>query len=167
MQHRLSFPSCPSRCAALCASLLLAMIATTSCVELPPTPKPDYKIHVKAEDGKTTAIPPACASWNTDITDPFDNQPLPQFGCATARNLAMMVERPDDLVNGRPAGAPDAVTSLGAVIRYHNNQTRGLLWTGSDPNTIATTTSSTPASSMTGETAASSGSSGSSSKSGP
>lgn len=159
----------PARRAALGASLLAIALATTSCVELPPTPKPDYKIHVKTEGNKTTAVPPTCASWNSDMTDPYDNQPLPQFGCANARNLAMMVERPEDLVEGRPMGAASAVTSLGAVIRYDNNQTRGLLWTGSDPNTVATTTSSTPASSLTGESAKSSGSSGSSSsaKSGP
>ncbi|MER2519828.1 MAG: CpaD family pilus assembly lipoprotein [Bdellovibrionales bacterium] len=162
--HRILFLSCPSRSALFQASALLAALMATACVELPPTPKPDYAIHVKTQNGKTAAIPPQCASWNADITDPFDNQPLPQFGCANARNLALMIDRPEDLLEGRPVGAPDSVTSLGAVVRYRNNQTRGLIWTGSDANSVATTTASTPASSMTGEVAASSGSSSSKSK---
>lgn len=168
MQRPPSPPRPPQR-QALRASIFLAALTMSACVELPPTPRPDYAIRVKTENGKTVAVPPPCPSWNTEVTNPFDNQPLPQLGCANARNLASMIERPEDLLEGRDIGSPDAVTSLGAVIRYKNNQTRGLIWTGSDPSTTATTTASTPSSSMTGE-AAGSGSGGgasSSSKSGP
>ncbi len=152
--QRNPFLSRQSRRALVQSAALLAALVTTACVELPPTPKPDYAVRVRTQNGKSTAIPPQCASWNTDITDPFDNQPLPQFGCATARNLALMIERPEDLVEGRPLGTPDSVTSLGAILRYRNNQSRGLIWTGTDPNSVATTTASTPASSLTGEVAA-------------
>lgn len=152
---------------ATCAAVLLAALSAAACVELPPTPKPDYAIHVKTRNGKATAVPPTCASWNTDVTDPFDNQPLPQFGCANARNLAYMIDRPEDLVDAREIGSPDAVTTLGSVIRYKNNQTRGLIWTGTDASTVATTSASTPSSSLTGEAAGSGSGGTSSSKSGP
>lgn len=164
MQHH-PFLSHPYRGPVLCVCAMLVALGTASCVELPPTPKPDYVIRVKTQNGKTVAIPPTCASWNTDVVDPFDNQPLPQFGCATARNLAMMVERPADLVGEpRPMGPPDSVTTLGATVRYRHNQTRGFVWPSGDPSQIAITTAPVPNSALNG---AISGSPDSSSKSGP
>ena len=98
------------------------------------------------------------------MTDPYDNQLTPQFGCSNARNLALSVERPDDLVHGRELGPQRAATAVGSIRRYDNDQTRGLI----DPNTnadssLAATTSSAPASAMSGDVTASSAASGSSS----
>jgi len=100
------------------------------------------------------AIPPGCPNWTTATTDPYDNQPLPQFGCANARNLAIMVDRPEDLVRGRDMGDSSGVLTVGAMRRYYNNQTRGLLDLDTSPDmSSAITTSPTPTSSMTGEAA--------------
>lgn len=138
----------------------------------PATPKADYSIHVvKDANGKMVALPPECPAWSSSNTDPYDNQPLPQFGCATARNLALMVERPEDLVKGRDMGAGRAVTTVGAIRRYDNNQTRGLIYPSSAPDTVVdVTTAPTGSSAMTGDVtggAASSSSSSSSSAAAP
>jgi pilus assembly protein CpaD len=45
------------------------------------------------------------ASWNRDF---FENQPHWNFGCATQRNLASMVDNPADLV--QPRGETAAYT---------------------------------------------------------
>lgn len=116
------------------------------------TLNPDYTIHVVSTPKGDVAIPPACPSWATDVTDPFDNQITPQIGCAQARNLALSVEQPADLVRGRDLGPQRGVTAIGSIRRYDNDQTRGLI----DPQTqadsaLATTTSSTGNSTMTGD----------------
>lgn len=134
-----------------------------------PTMRPDYTIHVVSTPNGDKAIPPACPSYATQISDPYDNQPMPQFGCAYMRNLAMSVEQPSDLVHGRDLGPARGVAAVGAVRRYDNNQTRGLI----DPNTnadsaVAATTSSAPASALSGDiTGGASATSSSSSSSSP
>src|SRR5262249_2104124 len=104
------------------------------------------------------AIPPTCVRWADNDLNFFDNQALPQFGCADARNLAMMVERPEDLVQGRDPGSARGVTTAGSILRYDSNQTRGLIDLGQTPDTsVANPTAAAANSSLTGETPVSSG----------
>lgn len=117
-----------------------------------PTLRPDYTIHVVSTPKGDVALPPECPSWATETTDPYDNQPFPQFGCANARNLALSVEQPSDLVRGRDLGPQRSVTAVGAIRRYDNNQTRGLIDTSTNADSaIAATTSAAPASALTGD----------------
>src|ERR1700733_9297714 len=130
------------------------------------TPTPDYAIKVvPAADGHPAqAIPPTCPRWSDNDLNFFDNQPLPQFGCADARNLAMEVERPEDLLQGRNPGPSRGVISAGNIMRYDNNQTRGLIDLQTQPDTAAAnTTAPIPNSKLTGETPESSGGSSDSS----
>jgi hypothetical protein len=134
-------------------SLSLGLLALGACADpYAPTPRPDYTIRVISTPKGDAALPPACPSWSTATTDPYDNQLLPQFGCANARNLALAVDRPSDLVRGRDLGPQRGVTAVGSIRRYDNDQARGLI----DPNTsadssVAATTSSAPASAMSGD----------------
>ena len=146
---------------------LLTLTTLTACESLyPPTPKPDHTIRVMPTENGLVAVPPDCLNWSKDTMNPYDNQVLPQFGCANARNLAMMVEKPEDLLKGRDGGKAIGVTTVGAMHRYYNNQTRGLIWTSeTDPNSVATTTAPSAASPLTGEIV--SGGVGSSSSSSP
>ena len=154
---------------------LSALILALGCFALggctnpyPPTPRPDYTIRVTPTANGMVATPPPCPSWVTEHSNPYENQPLPQFGCATARNLAMMVERPEDLVTGRELGPANGVTAVGSMRRYNSDQTRGLIWTGQDPNAVAVTTSSATSSSISGELATgSAASSGTAAAAGP
>jgi type IV pilus biogenesis protein CpaD/CtpE len=105
----------------------LGLLALAACG--PITPAPDYAIRVAPNpDGSGyTAIPPTCQRWSDDDLNFFDNQPQPEFGCADARNLALEVERPEDLLQGRDPGPANGVTTAGTIVRYNNNLTRGLL----------------------------------------
>ncbi|MFY9288657.1 MAG: CpaD family pilus assembly lipoprotein [Alphaproteobacteria bacterium] len=135
----------------------LALLSTTlllvGCAVYEPTVKPDYSIRVMPKpNGGMTAIAPTCASWSLANKNPYDNQPDPNFGCASARNLAMIVERPEDLIKGRDSGNSHGVMAVGAMRRYYNNQTRGLLDTDTAPDmSVAATTAPSAASSLTGD----------------
>ena len=153
-------------------SVSMVCLLLTACDSLiAPTPTPDYTIRVMPGQKGMTAVAPTCPSWVSAQPDPYDNQPIPQFGCANARNLAFMVERPDDLIHGRDFGDSSGVIAVGAMRRYYGNQTRGLLDVSSSPDTsVAATTASTPSSSLTGDATSSaspSGSSGSTPAAGP
>jgi len=138
--------------AVLLLGLSSVLAACTSPYE--PTLRPDYSIRVIPTKQGGLAIPPECPSWAEETADPFDNQPLPQFGCASARNLAAMVEKPEDLVIGRKLDNARGVLAVGAVRRYDNNQTRGLVMPGPDNSQVAITTAPTAASEMTGDVTA-------------
>jgi hypothetical protein len=147
--------------------LASSLLALAACVDpYAPTMRPDYAIRVVPTTQGPLAVPPPCPSWNSAITDPYDNQPFPQYGCANARDLALTVENPDDLVEGRALGDARGVTEVGAIRRYDNNQSRGLIWTGTEDNQAATTTASTGTSAMTGDVTGSAGASASSAATG-
>lgn len=148
--------------------LLLPLLALSACdLGIPPTTNPDYTIRVLKTSSGSVAIPPNCPSAFTSTVNPFDEQPLPQYGCAHARNLAMMVEQPDDLVKGRDLGEARSVLIVGSVRRYDNNQTRGLIWTGTDSNAVAVTSASTTSSLLTGDATGTTASTTSSNTTGP
>jgi pilus assembly protein CpaD len=132
--------------------LASAFLALSACENpFAPTLHPDYAIRVTPTAGGSVATPPPCPSWNTENANPFDNQPLPQFGCANARNLASMVENPDDLLEGRTLANARGVHAVGEVRRYDNDQTRGLIMPSAEDSNVAITTSSTGSSSMSGD----------------
>lgn len=135
-------------------NLILAALMTltlAACDPYSPTMHPDYAIRVTPTAAGGVATPPACPSWSSETTDPFDNQPVPQFGCADAQNLSAMVEKPNDLIIARPIGDARGVTTVGAIRRYDNNQPRGLIGTGEESNVTAVTTAPAAASTMTGD----------------
>jgi len=142
---------------------VLGLVALTACQLYDPTPHPDYAIRVTPTIQGGIATPPECPSWSKEVIDPYDNQPPPQYGCADARNLAMTVETPNDLVLPRDLGPMRGVEAVGAMRRYDNNQTRGLIHPGTEDNQAAVTTASSGASSLSGDITggASSGSSSS------
>ncbi len=141
------------------ATLSLAtLVLVTACVDpYAPTMRPDYTIRVVDTPHGAVALPPPCPSYANETTDPYDNKPLPQFGCSVARNLAMSVENPEDLVKGRELGPQRGVIAVGAIRRYDNNQTRGLIDPDSSADSsVATTTSSASASAISGDATGSS-----------
>lgn len=101
-------------------------------------PRPDYRIKVMpSPTGKgVIAIPPECLSWHEyGAGDPQENTPWPTFGCAEAKNLAAMVDDPNDLIEGKPLGEADPVVSAAAIARYQAGKTTPLI----DPNAEAPT----------------------------
>lgn len=139
------------------SSLLLtaSFAALMGCQLYDPTLNPDYTIRVMPSEKGMVAVAPDCPSWATDLANPYDNQPIPHFGCAQARNLAFMVEKPEDLVDPRELGPTRGVGMVGAIRRYDNNQTRGLIYLSPAVDTsVDITTAPTAASSMTGDVTA-------------
>jgi pilus assembly protein CpaD len=72
---------------------------------------------------KLTAQVGPCGVWPEDIgpsfnRDYFENQPAWNFGCATQRNLAAMVENPADLVQPQPETPAYTMRRSVAVEKY-------------------------------------------------
>jgi pilus assembly protein CpaD len=76
---------------------------------------PRHMAAIRITHPKITATAGPCGLWPEDlgpsVNNPgyFDNKPYYNFGCATQRNLASMVDNPPDLVQPReetPAYAP-------------------------------------------------------------
>jgi len=142
--HRL-YNSKELRSGMLLSYMLVGLMACT------PTATPNYTIGVQSTPQGMVAIAPECLNWTANIENPYDNQPIPQFGCASARNLAFMVERPDDLIQGREIGTSSGVMAVGAMRRYENNQTRGILDPSTAPDSsLAVTSAPTASSSLSG-----------------
>jgi len=111
-------------------------MAVCGCVDNPyaSAPAPDYRIGlVKERDGKYIAVPPVCPDWRFYNPGPFQNEPWPQYGCAHARNLAAMVERPEDLEKGREISPALGSSAATAMRRYNQEKTKPLI----DPNAKA------------------------------
>lgn len=115
----------------LCLTGLVLLAALGGCET---GPKPDHRIKLMpSADGKRTiAVPPECLSWHDAATGPLENQPWPQYGCAQARNLAAQVERPEDLMQGKPLGPADGVMSAASIQNYRAGKTKALIDAKSD-----------------------------------
>jgi len=51
------------------------------------------------------AHPPECGYWPDNLSESRDSTPYWNFGCAQSRNLAMMVDNPNDLIGPRRSTA--------------------------------------------------------------
>jgi pilus assembly protein CpaD len=65
-----------------------------------------------------------CPDWSAD--DGHSNQPSPNFGCADAINLKLMVADPNDLVNGKTPGNPQGDGAFSAYERYRSGKVKSL-----------------------------------------
>lgn len=94
---------------------------------------PDHRIVVAPETphgGRLKAYAPECPSWAKHRPAVDDNMPLPQTGCATQRNLALMIAEPADLVAPERVGPGSGQQAAAAKQRYHEGKVSGLY----DPN---------------------------------
>jgi pilus assembly protein CpaD len=46
---------------------------------------------------RPVAVPPKCGDWSEDVGLNPERMPYPNFGCATQRNVALMIANPRDL----------------------------------------------------------------------
>jgi|GEM_PF-1316310 len=99
-------------------------------------PAPDYRIMLStAPNGQLVAVPPECPDWRTVDRGPLQNDPWPQYGCAQARNLAAMAEKPEDLIEGRKASPALGSKAATSMRHYNEEKTMPLI----DPNAKAPT----------------------------
>ncbi len=120
---------------------LTVLVLLTGC-ESNPTPAVDTRIKLATSpDGKTVALPPECGQWQHGFGEPWQNEPWPNYGCAQAHNLAVTVERPEDLIAPIPSAVSDGVTAASSVDRYRAGKTVPLIDAKSDaPVTIVVPT---------------------------
>jgi len=132
--------------------ILSSTLVLAACQNMyPPTPRPDYTIRVTPTEKGSVATVPPCPTWTDALANPMDNQPLPQFGCTTAQNLAAQVENPNDLVEGRGLSDTRGVVAVGSIRRYDGNQPRGLIMPSMDSSTVGVTTSPRPNPDISGD----------------
>ena len=85
-----------------------------------------------------TATGPDCGDFSEDISHSPDNQPTLNFGCASQRNLAAMVEDPRDLIAPRgeePASSARRATVLKA---YREGQVTAATRNDQDSGAVST-----------------------------
>jgi pilus assembly protein CpaD len=71
------------------------------------------------------ANPPPCGNWPTNLGREPDNLPYENFGCATQRNLAVMVANPADLLGPRSETPRSSERRSYTWDRYIQGQTTG------------------------------------------
>jgi hypothetical protein len=116
----------------LLTTLLTATVFLGGCdTPYSESPAPDYRVRLMtAPGGQLVAVPPECLDWRTVRNGALQNQPWPQFGCSQARNLAAMVEQPEDLAEGRDWGMANGEMAASTMKRYEAGRTMPLI----DPN---------------------------------
>jgi len=84
---------------------------------------------IRLSYSKIAAVAGPCGLWPDDlgpsVMDPAynENKPYFNFGCATQRNLAAMVDNPADLEQPRPESAPYTARRSMAFERYRKGMT--------------------------------------------
>lgn len=74
---------------------------------------------VRVVVSRMRASVPGCPSWDRPAAPDFDNNQMPNTGCAVNGNLTAMVADPQDLVHGREGSSVvDAATAAKAVQSY-------------------------------------------------
>jgi len=84
-----------------------------------------------------------CGLWPEDIgpslnRDYFENQPPWNYGCATQRNLAAMVDNPADLVQPRSETPPNEMRRTTAIGKYQQGQSTATQYPNATAGRIST-----------------------------
>lgn len=119
----------------LLALVLAPALALAGC-SANPTELTEWPVGVMPAAGqlqRLVAVPPECGPspetvpklWGTAWHNPYLG-----LGCSQARNLALQVEEPRDLLTGRATGAPDAERETLAMQRYHKGEEKALMRAG-------------------------------------
>jgi pilus assembly protein CpaD len=78
---------------------------------------------------KITAVAGPCGQWPEDLgpsinnRSHFDNKPYYNFGCATQRNMAAMIDSPSDLVQPRPETPAYTIRRTEGFEKYRKGST--------------------------------------------
>jgi pilus assembly protein CpaD len=69
---------------------------------------------------------PQCPDWSADPRRGYNNQPLRNWGCATAVNFGIMLADPRDLIRGQGLGPADGERHAKSIERYRKGKTAPL-----------------------------------------
>jgi hypothetical protein len=103
-----------------CWPLIAISLIVSACADTPPDYSPDYYAVAKVNRNRVTYTPAPKACFTPDDTANDDlGEHIPP-GCANAYNLQRMVERDQDLFEGRKLGKAPAEPSVRAAQKYLN-----------------------------------------------
>lgn len=71
--------------------------------------------------GRHVVTPPNCPDWTKPADGDPGNNVSSNFGCATAKNLGLMIADPGALTRGYPTGPADGEVSAKSVRNYRDN----------------------------------------------
>lgn len=112
------------------ALIVLASLTLAACAA-PPLPAEPPRILVEESGGRYRAVVLGCPNWRELEGAAFANDPSPNFGCATAGNLAAMIADPRDLVAPPEPGGADGDVAAQSVQRYRARTVQPLIDVGS------------------------------------
>jgi pilus assembly protein CpaD len=105
---------------------------------------PGYTIQpIRVSYPKIAAQVGPCGLWPEDIgpsfnRDYFENQPYWNFGCATQRNLAAMVDNPADLVQPRGETPPYEMRRTIVMDKYRQGLPTATIYPATDAGKVST-----------------------------
>lgn len=79
---------------------------------------------VQVEVGRYIVMGPHCPDWNKRADNDDANKPSSNFGCATSRNLGLMLADPGDLVRTRPLTPSDGDRGSQLVEAYRSGNVK-------------------------------------------
>jgi pilus assembly protein CpaD len=94
---------------------------------------------------KISAIAGPCGLWPEDIgpsiknTGYFENKPYFNYGCASQRNLAAMIDNPSDLVQPRPETTAYTARRTAAFTKYRKGESTAISYPESDKAKLSDT----------------------------
>jgi pilus assembly protein CpaD len=94
---------------------------------------------------KISAVAGPCGLWPEDLgpsalnNDYSENKPYYNFGCATQRNLAAMIDNPSDLVQPRPETPAYTMRRSAAFEKYRKGNTTTTVYPESDKAKLSDT----------------------------
>ena len=88
---------------------------------------------IVVEAVRYVVIPPSCPDWSGSSKNDANNAPDSNFGCATARNLSLMVAHPRDLVHGRTLEPAPAIRFHKSLESYRQGDTQQVEEMGLEP----------------------------------
>lgn len=91
-------------------------------------PRPETGGDVLVRVASYHAIPPDCPDHSRTRIGDYYNLPTSNFGCATTRNLGLMVANPRDLLRGRDLAPADAERHAWTVERYRSGVEPDEIW---------------------------------------
>lgn len=115
--------------------ILAAALALAGC-SANPTERAEWPVTVTPAAGqpaRLVAVPPECGAVPATVSKLHGtawHNPYLGLGCSQARNLALQVEEPRDLLAGRALDAPDAEREARAIERYHKGEEKDLMRAG-------------------------------------
>lgn len=87
--------------------------------DMPVTQAPVSPGAIRVVVTRMHASVPGCPDWSRDSSHDFEQNTSSNYGCASNRNLAAMIARPEDMVRGASgSGTVDAASSYKAIDNY-------------------------------------------------